>query len=55
MIYTLVILFAAISYHTFSYGKHLLKKEKNKLAAFGVILMGIINLVVPTLFLILKY
>lgn len=55
MIYTLVVLFAAVSYHTFSYGKYLIKKEKNSLAAFGAILMGIINLLIPTLFLILKY
>ncbi|MEN6313883.1 MAG: hypothetical protein ABFD25_06510 [Clostridiaceae bacterium] len=55
MIYLLVVLLAAVSYHTFSYGKYLIKKEKNRLAAFGAILMGIINLVVPILFLILRY
>lgn len=55
MIFVLTIFLAAVSYHTFSYGMHLIKKEKNTLAAIGVISMAAINLVAPVILSIFKY
>ncbi len=49
----LIVIIASV--HTFSYGIFLAKKERNTLAAFGVILLASITLAVPALMLILKY
>ena len=55
MIYILIIFLTAVSYHTFSYSMHLIKKEKNILAAVGVMSMAVINLAAPMVLLIFKY
>ena len=55
MIYLFILVLLAISYHTFSYGVFLVKKEKNKLAAFGTILLSLLNLAVPIYVIILRY
>ncbi len=55
MIYLLILFLLAVSYHTFSYGIFLIKKEKNKLAAFGTILLSLLNLVIPTYVLLLRF
>jgi len=55
MIFILAIFLFAVSYHAFSYGLHLIKKEKNFLAAIGVISMAVINLAAPILLFIIKY
>lgn len=55
MIYLIAVFLIAVSYHTFSYGMHLIKKEKNSLAAVGVILMAVINLAAPIILFIVMY
>ena len=55
MTYLFIPVLLAISYHTFSYGIFLIKKEKNRLAAFGTILLSLLNLVVPVYVIILRY
>jgi|LSQX01.3.fsa_nt_gb hypothetical protein len=49
----LIVIIASV--YTFSYGIFLAKKERNTLAAFGVILLVVITLTAPVLMLILKY
>jgi hypothetical protein len=55
MIYILIAFFIAVGYYTFTYGLYLLKKEKNKLAAAGTIILAIIGTAVPVVVLFLKY
>lgn len=50
-----IIFLIAVSYHTFSYGMYLIKKEKNTLAAVGVIAVAVINLAVPIILLVYIY
>jgi hypothetical protein len=55
MIYGIIIILAAFSYHILSYGMHLIRKEKNTLAAVGVILIAVINLAAPIILIIFNY
>lgn len=55
MIYLIILFLLAVSYHTFSYSIFLIKKEKNKLAAFGTILLSLLNLAVPIYIILLRY
>jgi hypothetical protein len=55
MVYLIILFLLAVSYHTFSYSIFLIKKEKNKLAAFGTILLSLLNLAVPIYILLSRY
>lgn len=56
MIWFIIMLFVtAAAFHTFSYGIHLAKKEKNALASFGVILLALVTIAAPAVMLLLKY
>lgn len=43
----LAIFILGVGYHTFTFGKSLWKDEKNKLGAFGAILIATLGTVVP--------
>lgn len=55
MIYIIAIFLLAVTYHTFSYSIHLIKKEKNMLAAIGTMAIAAISLVAPIIMFIYKY
>lgn len=55
MIYILMLFLLAVCYHTISYSIYLIKKEKNKLAAFGTIVIALLGLAAPVLMLIYRY
>jgi hypothetical protein len=56
MIYLLifVLFLLAVNYYAFSYGLFLVRKEKNRLAGFGIFLIVLICFLVPA-YMILHY
>jgi hypothetical protein len=56
MIYLLifVLFLLAVNYYAFSYGLFLVRKEKNRLAGFGIFLLVLVCFLVPA-YMILHY
>jgi hypothetical protein len=43
----LLIFILGVGYHTFTFGRSLWKDEKNKLGAFGAILIAVLGTIIP--------
>lgn len=50
----ILIVVLAIGYYTFTYGMSLWKDDKNKLGAFGTILIAILGIAAPLVFMFIK-
>lgn len=54
MTYLLIIPIVISCFYTFTYGLNILKNDKEKLPAFGVFLLSILGIVVPTVYIFIK-